>query len=148
MFTHTARDDANIIYRNMFRGQHRSTTGRVVPHAVFTDPEVGAVGLTEPAARAAGHDVIIGRQDFTGVVKARAIGNTRGLVKFVADAKTDAILGCHIAGPDAGDLVHEAVIAMTCGATYTQLAAAIHIHPTLAEGVNTAAGGIHREIGT
>ena len=77
MFTHTARDDANIIYRNVFRGQHRSTTGRVVPHAVFTDPEVGAVGLTEPAARAGGYDVIIGRQDFTGVVKARAIGNTR-----------------------------------------------------------------------
>lgn len=148
MFTHTARDDANIIYRSVFRGEDRSTTGRVVPHAVFTDPEVGAVGLTEPAARAAGYDVIIGRQDFTGVVKARAIGNTRGLVKFVADAQTDRILGCHIAGPDAGDLVHEAVIAMTCGATYTQLAAAIHIHPTLAEGVNTAAGGIHREIGT
>jgi pyruvate/2-oxoglutarate dehydrogenase complex dihydrolipoamide dehydrogenase (E3) component len=148
MFTHTARDDADIIYRNVFRGQDRSTAGRVVPHAVFTDPEVGAVGLTEPAARAAGYDVIIGRQDFTGVVKARAIGNTRGLVKFVADAQTDRILGCHIAGPDAGDLVHEAVIAMTCGATYTQLASAIHIHPTLAEGVNTAAGGIHREIGT
>jgi pyruvate/2-oxoglutarate dehydrogenase complex dihydrolipoamide dehydrogenase (E3) component len=148
MFTHTARDDADIIYRNVFRGQNRSTTGRVVPHAVFTDPEVGAVGLTEPAARAAGHDVLIGLQDFEGVVKARAIGNTRGLVKFVADAQTDRILGCHIAGPDAGDLVHEAVIAMTCGATYTQLASAIHIHPTLAEGVNTAAGGIHREIGT
>ncbi|HXO50874.1 MAG TPA: hypothetical protein VN888_07550 [Mycobacterium sp.] len=60
--------------------------------------------------------------------------NTCGLVKFVADAQTDHILGCHIAGPDAGDLVHEAVIAMTCGATYTQLASAIHIHPTLAEG--------------
>nr|WP_281727747.1 FAD-dependent oxidoreductase [Mycobacterium intracellulare] len=148
MFTHTARDDANIIYRNVFRGENRGTTGRVVPHAVFTDPEVGSVGLTEPAARAAGYDVIIGRQDFTGVIKARAIGNTRGLVKFVADAKTDAILGCHIAGRDAGDLVHEAVIAMTCGASYTQLADAIHIHPTLAEGVNTTAGGIHREIGT
>ncbi|MCW2649560.1 MAG: hypothetical protein QOE41_525 [Mycobacterium sp.] len=148
MFTHTARDDADIVYRTVFRGQDRSTTGRVVPHAVFTDPEVGSVGLTEPAARAAGYDVLIGRQDFKGVVKARAIGNTRGLVKFVADAKMDHILGRHIAGPDAGDLVHEAVIAMTCGATYTQLASAIHIHPTLAEGVNTAAGGIHREVGT
>lgn len=148
MFTHTARDDADVAYRTVFRGQDRSTTGRVVPHAVFTDPEVGSVGLTEPAARAAGYNVLIGRQDFSGVVKARAIGNTRGLIKFVADADTDRILGCHIAGPDAGDLVHEAVIAMACDATYTQLASAIHIHPTLAEGVNTAAGGIHREIGT
>ena len=147
MFTHTARDDADIVYRTIFRSQDRTTTGRIVPHAVFTDPEVGAVGLTEPAARAAGYDVVVGRQDFTGVVKARAIGNTRGLVKFVADAATDRILGCHIAGPDGGNLVHEAVIAMTTGATYTQLAQAIHIHPTLAEAVNTAAGGVHREIG-
>ncbi|MCZ4509548.1 mercuric reductase [Streptomyces sp. ActVer] len=148
MFTHTARDDADIAYRTTYRGQDRSTTGRVVPHAVFTDPEVGSVGLTEPAARTAGHQVLIGRQDFTGVVKARAIGNTRGLIKFVVDADTDRILGCHISGPDGGNLVHEAVIAMTCGATYTDIARAIHIHPTLAEGINTAAGGVHREIGT
>ncbi|MBC7301036.1 MAG: mercuric reductase [Nocardia sp.] len=147
MFTHTARDDADIVYRSAYRGQDRSAAGRIVPHAVFTDPEVGSVGLTEPAARAAGYDVIIGRQDFAGVAKARAIGNTRGLVKFVADANTDAILGCHIAGPDAGDLVHEAVIAMTTAATYTQLAQAIHIHPTLAEAVNAAAGGVHRPAG-
>lgn len=148
MFTHTARDDADIAYRTAYRGQDRSTAGRVVPHAVFTDPEVGSVGLTEPAARAAGYEILIGRQDFTGVVKARAIGNTRGLIKFVVDAATDRILGCHIAGPDGGNLVHEAVVAMTCGATYTDIARTIHIHPTLAEGVNTAAGGIHREIGT
>lgn len=148
MFTHTARHDADIAYRTTYREQDRSTAGRVVPHAVFTDPEVGSVGLSEPAARAAGYEVLIGRQDFTGVVKARAIGNTRGLIKFVVDAATDKILGCHIAGPDGGNLVHEAVIAMTCGATYTDIARAIHIHPTLAEGINTAAGGVHREIGT
>ena len=148
MFTHTARHDADIAYRTTFRNQDRSIAGRIVPHAVFTDPEVGSVGMTEPAARAAGFDVLIGRQDFTGVVKARAIGNTRGLVKFVVDAATDQILGCHIAGPEGGNLVHEAVIAMTCGASYSDLANAIHIHPTLAEGVNTAAGGVHRELGT
>jgi pyruvate/2-oxoglutarate dehydrogenase complex dihydrolipoamide dehydrogenase (E3) component len=148
MFTHTARHDADIAYRTTFRHQDRSTAGRVVPHAVFTDPEVGSVGLTEPAARAAGFHVLIGRQDFTGVAKARAIGNTRGLVKFVVDAATDRILGCHIAGPDGGNLIHEAVLAMTCGATYSDIASAIHIHPTLAEGINTTAGGVHREIGT
>jgi pyruvate/2-oxoglutarate dehydrogenase complex dihydrolipoamide dehydrogenase (E3) component len=91
--------------------------------------------------------VVIGRQDFTGVVKARAIGNTRGLIKFVADAATGRILGCHIAGPDAGNLIHEVVIAMTCGANYRDIAAAIHLHPTLAEGINAAAGGVHRETG-
>ncbi|GAA3093567.1 dihydrolipoamide dehydrogenase [Kribbella aluminosa] len=148
MFTHTARHDADVAYRAAFRGQARTTAGRVVPHGVFLDPEVGAVGLTEPQARAAGHDVVIGSQDFAGVVRARAIGSTRGLIKFVVDADTDKILGCHIAGPHAAELVHEAVIAMHTGARYTDIADAIHIHPTLAEGVNTAAGGVHREVGT
>ena len=70
-------------------------------------------------------------------------------MKFIADATTDRILGCHIAGPDAGDLIHEAVIAMAAGAGagYTDIARAIHVHPTLSEGVNGAAGGVHREIG-
>ena len=147
MFTHTARDDADVVYRTVFRGQPRSTAGRVVAHAVFVDPEVAAVGLTEEAARQQGHDVVIGRQDFAGVVKARAIGATHGLIKFVADAGTDRILGCQIAGPDAANLIHEVVIAMVTGATYRDLAQAIHVHPTLAEGVNAAAGGVHRETG-
>ncbi len=147
MFTHTARDDADIVYRTAFRDQERTIAGRIVPHAVFVDPEVGAAGLTEPQARAQGYDVIVGRQDFTGVAKARATGNTRGLIKFVVDAATDRILGCHIAGPDAGNLVHEAVIAMNTGARYTEVAQAMHIHPTLAEGVNSAAGGVHRPAG-
>lgn len=147
MFTHTARDDADVIYRTTYRDQQRTIEGRIVPHAVFVDPEVGAVGLTEPQAIAAGYEVITGRQDFAGVAKARAIGNTRGLIKFVVDAATDRILGCHIAGPDAGDLVHEAVIAINVGAKYRDLAQAIHIHPTLAEGVNAAAGGVHRPAG-
>jgi dihydrolipoamide dehydrogenase len=144
MFTHTARDDADVVYRNLFGDSERSVADRIVPHAVFVDPEVAAVGLTEAEARAAGYDVLVGRQEFEGVAKARAIGSTIGLVKFVVDAATDRILGCHIAGPDAGDLVHEAVIAMTTGATYTDIGRAIHVHPTLAEGVNSAAGGVHR----
>jgi pyruvate/2-oxoglutarate dehydrogenase complex dihydrolipoamide dehydrogenase (E3) component len=88
--------------------------------------------------------VAIGTQEFAAVAKARAIGETRGLIKFVVDHKTDRILGCHIAGPDAGNLVHEAVIAMVAGASYSDIGRAIHIHPTLAEAVNAAAGGVHR----
>jgi pyruvate/2-oxoglutarate dehydrogenase complex dihydrolipoamide dehydrogenase (E3) component len=144
MFTHTARDDADVVYRTIFRETERSTADRIVPHAVFVDPEVAAVGLTEAEARAQGYDVIVGRQEFAGVAKARAIGSTIGLIKFVVDASTDRILGCHIAGPDAGNLVHEAVIAMVAGATYADIGRAIHVHPTLAEGVNSAAGGVHR----
>lgn len=147
MFTHTARDDAEVAYRTVFRGADVSIAGRVVPHAVFVDPEVGAVGLTEEQARAAGHAVAVGVQRFDGVAKARAIGRTDGLVKIVAETDTDRILGCHIAGPEAGNLVHEVVVAMVAGATFTDLRRAIHIHPTLAEAVNAAAGGVHRPAG-
>ena len=144
MFTHTARDDAEVTYRTVFKDQEATIADRIVPHAVFTDPEIAAVGLTEQQARDAGHDVAIGTQEFRGVAKANAIGETRGFIKFVADATTDRILGCHIIGPDAGNLVHEAVIAMVADAPYSDIGRAIHIHPTLAEGVNSAAGGVHR----
>jgi pyruvate/2-oxoglutarate dehydrogenase complex dihydrolipoamide dehydrogenase (E3) component len=144
MFTHTARDDADTVYRTVFKGEERSIAGRVVPHAVFCDPEVASVGLTAQQARDAGHTVAVGRQEFIGVAKAKAIGETAGFIQFVADAETDRVLGCHIVGPDAGNLVHEAVIAMVADAPYSDIGRAIHIHPTLAEGVNAAAGGVHR----
>jgi len=144
MFTHTARDDADVVYRNLYREGKRTIAGRVVPHAVFVDPEVGSVGLTEQQARDAGHDVAIGIQQFDGVAKARAMGKTIGLIKFVTDAATDRILGCHIAGPHGGDLVHEAALAMVTGAGYSDIGSMIHIHPTLSEGLNSAAGGVHR----
>jgi pyruvate/2-oxoglutarate dehydrogenase complex dihydrolipoamide dehydrogenase (E3) component len=129
MFTHTARDDADIAYATVFEGRDRSTTGRVVPHAVFVDPEVASVGLTEAQARAAGHELAVGRQDFSGVAKARAMGTTAGHITFVADADTDRILGCHIVGPDAGNLIHEAVISMVADVPYSDIARAIHVHP-------------------
>jgi hypothetical protein len=100
MFTHTSRDDADAVYRTVFKRQDRSIAARVVPHAVFVDPEVASVGLTAQAAREAGHTVAAGRQEFTGVAKAKAIGQTRGFVEFVTDAHTDRLLGCHIVGPE------------------------------------------------
>ncbi len=144
MFTHTARDDADVVYRNVYRNDERTVANRVVPHAVFVDPEVGSVGLTEPQARQAGFDVAIGTQAFEGVARARAMGQTIGLIKFVVDLATDRVLGCHIAGPHGGDLIHEATLAMVTGATYTDIGTMIHVHPTLAEGLNSAVGGVHR----
>lgn len=144
MYTHTARDDADVAYRTVFKDREGTIADRIVPHAVFVDPEIAAVGLTEQKARDAGHDVAIGVQQFTGVAKAMAMGETRGFIKFVADATTDRILGCHIVGPEAGNLVHEAVVAMTADIPYSEIGRAVHIHPTLAEGVNAAAGGVHR----
>lgn len=147
MFTHTARDDAEVAYLSVFREQEATIVDRIVPHAAFVDQEVAAVGLTEAQARDAGHCVAVGTQEFTGVAKAKAMGETRGFIRFVADATTDAILGCHIVGPEAGNLIHEAVIAMAVGTPLATIGDAIHIHPTLAEGVNAAAGGVHRPSG-
>ncbi len=143
MFTHTARDDADVVYRSVFRAQPRTTAGRIVPHAVFVDPEVAAVGLTETEARAAGYDVFVGQQEFAAGGKARAIGETRGFIKLVVDAADDRILGCHIVGYDAANLIHEAVTAVVAGMTRTALGRMVHIHPTLAEGMSAAAGGVH-----
>jgi len=126
-----------IVDRSLYRDGNLSIADRIVPHTVFVDPEVGSVGLTEQQARDAGYDVAIGTQKFDGVVKARAMDKTIGLIKFVVDHATDKILGCHIAGPHGGDLVHEAALAMVVGAM-------IHVHPTLSEGINSAAGGVHR----
>lgn len=99
--------------------------------------------MTEAEARAAGYDVIVGKVAVEGIARARAIGETRGLLKFVVDSATDRVLGAHFLGPEAAELVHEAVIAMVGAVPYQQIAGAIHIHPTLAEGVNAAAGGVH-----
>ncbi|HGM6414198.1 dihydrolipoyl dehydrogenase [Stenotrophomonas maltophilia] len=148
MFTHSARDDAEILYRALIKGDPAATADqRLVPHAVFTDPSIGSVGLTESEARKQGYTLKIGVQPFKAVAKARAIGETDGFIKIIADDATDKVLGAHIIGPEGDNLIHELIVAMRVGATFQDVARAIHIHPTLAEGVNVAAGGVHREEG-
>ncbi len=148
MFTHTARDDADLLYRILMKDDaDASAEGRVVPHAVFTDPEIASVGLTEAAAREEGFDVSVNVQDFRGVARAKAAGTTRGLIKLVGDRDTGRLLGGHILGPSAGELIHEIALALTLEADAADLARMIHVHPTLSEGVNAAAGGVHRPAG-
>ena len=144
MFTHTARDDAALLYRHLYQGEDINAQTRLVPHAVFTDPEVAAFGLTETQARQTHGDQIgIGIEHFRGVAKARAMDETAGFVKIITSPDRK-ILGATIIGPEAGNLIHELVVAATAGLTIDQVSRAIHIHPTLAEGVNAAAGGVHR----
>lgn len=147
MFTHTARDDSRILYQNVIKGANLSIRGRVVPWGVFTDPQLGRVGLSEREAREAGFTLKVGKYEAHKVAKARAIGETRGLIKVVADAETDRILGASVLIADGAELVHEFVTAMQLGAKYTDLQDMIHIHPTLAEGLNNALGGVHYEEG-
>ncbi|MDT8369728.1 MAG: dihydrolipoyl dehydrogenase [Longimicrobiales bacterium] len=148
MFTHSARDDADLLYRIVVKDDAGATPqGRVVPHAVFTDPEIASVGLTESAARGEGFDVSVNIQDFLGVARAKAAGTTRGLIKLVGDRQSGRLLGGHILGPSAGELIHEITLALMLEARAGDLARMIHVHPTLSEGINAAAGGVHRPAG-
>jgi dihydrolipoamide dehydrogenase len=144
MFTHSARDDADLLYRHLVKEEEISTEGRVVPWAVFTDPQVGHVGLTEQEARDAGYEVGVGRQDLEEQGKPKALGETEGFVKLVTDAETDELLGAHVVGEQGAEIVHELILAIELGATADQIADTMHIHPTLPESINSAAGGVHK----
>jgi len=144
MFTHSARDDADLLYRHLAKDEAVSTEGRTVPWAVFTDPQVGHVGLTEREARDEGYEVGVGRQDFAEQGKPKALGETAGFVKLVTDADTDELLGAHVVGEQGAEIVHELVLAVELGATAEQIAETMHIHPTLPESINSAAGGVHK----
>jgi len=104
-----------------------------VPAATFTHPEVASVGLSEARARAAGHDVVVGRFPFTALGRAQTYGSTEGLVKVVAGKRYGEVLGVHIIGPGASDLIPEGVLAMRLEATLEEIADTIHAHPTLGE---------------
>ena len=143
LFTHTARDDAALLARHLFKGEDISTASRLVPHAVFTDPEVATFGLSESETEARYGQAHVGVAKFRGVAKAKAIGETDGFVKIVADPDR-VIVGATIVGPDAGNLIHDLVVAAYAGLRVDDVRDAIHIHPTLAEAVNAAAGGVHR----
>jgi dihydrolipoamide dehydrogenase len=110
-----------------------------VPGCTYSDPEIGSIGLTERAAKEKGYTVKVGKFPFSAVPKARILGNTDGFVKIVSDAKYDEVLGVHIIGPHATDLIAEAGVALRLECTTEELAHTIHAHPTLSEGVLEAA---------
>jgi dihydrolipoamide dehydrogenase len=147
MFTHTARDDARVVYENIVKDAGLTIADRVVPYAVFSDPQLGRVGMNERQARAAGHKIKVGRYEGRKVAKARAIGEPEGLIKVVADADTDRLLGASVLLPQGAEVVHELISAITVRARYTELTDMLHIHPTLAEGLSSALGGVHFEEG-
>lgn len=111
----------------------------VVPAAIFTSPEISSVGLRERQALDKGFKIRIGRFQFRGLGKAHATGEISGMVKIIADEASDKILGVHIVGPHASDLIHEAALAIEKGLTSHDIAHTIHAHPTLAEGIMEAA---------
>jgi dihydrolipoamide dehydrogenase len=110
-----------------------------IPNATYSDPEVASVGLTEKTARERGYEVKIGKFAFTANAKAKIIGASGGLIKYVTDAKYDELLGVHIVGPKATELIAEACVALELEATAESIARTVHAHPTLSEAMMEAA---------
>src|SRR5262249_11485656 len=133
-FTHISYNDYQIVYGNLIEGKNLTTDHRPVPYSVFTDPQLGRVGMTEREARAAGKKLKIGKIPVSWVARAIERDETAGLMKIVVDAATDRILGAAILSTEGGELIQILGFVMLAGAPYTLLKGAIYIHPTLAEG--------------
>jgi pyruvate/2-oxoglutarate dehydrogenase complex dihydrolipoamide dehydrogenase (E3) component len=133
-FTHLSYNDFQIVYGNLIEGKNLSIENRLVPYCVFTDPQLGGVGMTEKEARAKGHKLKIGKCPMTNVARAIERGETSGLMKLVVDASNDRILGASILASEGGELVQILGTLMLANQPYTLLKGAVYIHPTLAEG--------------
>lgn len=133
-FTHISYNDFQIIYGNLVQGKNLSTENRPVPYCVFTDPQLGGVGMTEKEARGKGYKLKIGRCPLSYVARAIERGETAGLMKIVVDASNDRILGASILSSEGGELVQILGMMMLANQPYTLLKGAVYIHPTLAEG--------------
>jgi dihydrolipoamide dehydrogenase len=142
MLAHLASKEGLVAAENSAGGK-ASVNYDVIPAAIFTSPEVGSVGLREHQVVEKGIQYNVGRFQFRALGKAHAMGEISGLFKIISEEGTDKILGAHIIGPHASDLVHEVAVAMEGGLTVKDIAHTIHAHPTLAEGVMEAAEDVH-----
>ncbi|MDE2572904.1 MAG: FAD-dependent oxidoreductase [bacterium] len=139
LYTHVAVAEGGIAARNACDGGGERFDATVVPGAVFTEPEVARVGLTEAEARASGYKPVSATYPFAKIGRARAMGERDGIIKVVVDEASGRILGAHLFGPNAGEIVHVVATAMSTETRSAQpILDAIFIHPTLAEGVQSA----------
>ena len=138
MLAHKAEDEG-VALAERLAGQAGHVNYEAIPGVVYTWPEVATVGRTEDELKAAGVAYTVGKFPFTANGRARAMGDTDGFVKLLADKTTDRLLGAHIIGPDAGALIAELVTAMEFGASAEDVARICHAHPTLSEAVKEAA---------
>ena len=133
-FTHISYNDFQIIFGNLIEDKNLSTNNRIVPYSVFTDPQLGGIGMTEKEARTKGYKLKVGRMPMSWVARAIERDETAGLMKVVVDASNDRILGASILAAEGGELVQILGTLMLAGLPYTLLKGAVYIHPTLAEG--------------
>lgn len=143
MLAHKAEEEGIACVEKMATGHGHINYG-TIPGVIYTAPEIASVGETEDALKERGHKIKVGRFSFAANGRARAAGHMEGFVKIIADAKTDRVLGVHIIGAHAGELIAEAGVAMSFGASAEDLARCCHAHPTLAEAVKEAAMAVDR----
>lgn len=138
---HVAMAQGEVAVENLF-GQQRAMEYEVIPNCIFTHPEIASVGITEEEALSGNIPVKVSKFPFAASGKAVALGYTRGFIKIIAASRQNEILGVHIIGPEAVNLIAEGALAMKIGATTQDIAETIHAHPTLSESVMEAAAGI------
>src|SRR5258706_3107514 len=138
MLAHKAEEEAIAAVERM-AGQAGHVAYECIPNVVYTWPELASVGVSEEEAAERGLEVAIGTFPFLANARAKAMGERDGQVKIIADAKTDRILGAHILGPRASDLIAELTVAMELGASAEDVARSVNAHPTLPEAVKEAA---------
>jgi pyruvate/2-oxoglutarate dehydrogenase complex dihydrolipoamide dehydrogenase (E3) component len=141
-FTHTSYNDFEIVAANMIDGEDRAVSDRYPAYALFTDPPLGRVGMTETEVRRSGRKALIGTRPMTRVGRAVEKGETLGFMKVLADAETGEILGASILGTSGDEAVHSILEAMYAKATITTLKHTVAIHPTVSELIPTVAGGM------
>ena len=138
LLAHVASAQGKVAVRNIL-GHPTTMRYDVIPAGIFTFPEIGRVGLTEQEAKEQGLEIKVGKFRPIGLGKAHVSGETTGLMKIITDAKTGRIVGVHLVGAHAADLIHEAAVALQMGATAETLAQTVHAHPTMPEGLMEAA---------
>ena len=141
LFTHASWDDFRILQSQMV-GNGKRTTQRIMPYAIYTDPEVGRVGMTEREARRSERPLMVAKFEMKHNGKASEIGETHGFIKVIADAETKRLLGAAVVAAEGAELVHCFIDVMNADAPYTVIRDAIHIHPTLAEAVQSAVAAL------
>jgi pyruvate/2-oxoglutarate dehydrogenase complex dihydrolipoamide dehydrogenase (E3) component len=135
-FTHIAYDDFRIVRTNLLQGGQATTTNRLIPYTVFIDPQLGRVGLTEDEAKAQERAFCVAKLPMTKVARAIEVGETRGFMKAIIDARTEQILGAAILGLEGGEVMAVLQMAMMGQVPFTAIRDGVFAHPTLAESLN------------
>jgi pyruvate/2-oxoglutarate dehydrogenase complex dihydrolipoamide dehydrogenase (E3) component len=141
-FTHTSYNDYEIIAANLLDHESRSVNDRIQAYALFIDPPLGRIGMSEREVRASGRKALVGKMPMSRVGRARERDETQGFMSVLVDAETKKILGAMILGIEGDEVIHTILDVMYAGAPYTTLQRAMHIHPTVSELVPTLLGGL------